>query len=146
MADFRILGSETTLRLTKNGQLLSEIGTIKEQSFKIGVKLITEGYLGELANRHREVFEECSGSFGIVPENESPFVLQNGIYLRALQAGPNDMVVNLGIRLAFPSGVVFRVTFPDLKFETTGDFNSPSRDSFNTMSFSWKSTKYIPSF
>ena len=146
MADFRILGSETTVRITKDGQLLSEITTIKEQTFKIGIKLITEGYLGEVANRHREIFEECSGAFSIVPENETPFQLQEAIYNRARRAGANDTIINLGIRLAFPSGVIFRVTFPDLHFETIGDFNAPSRDAFTTMAFSWKTTKYIPSF
>jgi len=146
MADFRLLGNETTVRLTQNRQLLSEITTVKDVTFKIGIKLITEGYLGELANRHREIFEECSGSFAIVPENETPFTLQNNVYLRALRAGANDMTANLGIRLAFPSGVIFRVTFPDLHFETIGDFNAPSRDAFTTMAFSWKTTKYIPSF
>ena len=146
MADFRLLGNETTVRITQNGQLQSEITTVKDVTFKIGIKLITEGYLGELANRHREIFEECSGSFAIVPENEAAFQMQQNIYQRALQAGANDTLINLGIRLAFPSGVIFRVIFPDLHFETIGDFNAPSRDAFTTMAFAWKSTKYIPSF
>ena len=146
MADFRLLGSETTVRLTKDGALLSEITTVKDVNFKIGVKLITEGYLGELANRHREIFEECSGSFNIVPENNSAFQLQKGVYLRALQAGASDLQVNLGLKLAFPSGVMVKLTFPDLHFETTGDFSAPSRDAFTTMAWSWKTTKYIPSF
>lgn len=146
MADFRILGSETTIRLTANGTLQSEITTVKDFSWKVGIKLITEGYLGELANRHREIFEECSGAFAIVPETTQAFLLQQQVYNRARQAGAADVQINIGIRLQFPSGQVFRVTFPDVHFETIGDFNSPARDSFDTMSFSWKSTKYVPAF
>lgn len=146
MADFRLLGNEVTLRLTSNGALLSEITTIKELTWKIGIKLISEGYLGEMANRHRELFEECSGGFNIVPENEAPFVLQQSIYKRALQAGAADTQINIGARLAFPSGTIFRVTFPDVHFETIGDFNQAGRDSFAAMAWSWKSTKYVPSF
>jgi hypothetical protein len=146
MADFRILGNEITLRVTSGGILLSEITTIKDLTWKLGVKLISEGYLGEVANRQREIFEECSGSFNIVPENAAPFQLQNSIYTRALQAGPADVQINLGIRLAFPSGNIFRITFPDTHYETVGDFNASGRDSFATMAFAWKATKYIPSF
>lgn len=146
MADFRILGDEITLRITKGGELLSEITAIKDLTWKLGVKLITEGYLGEPANRHREIFEECSGSFNIVPENLAPFQLADAIYQRARRAGANDVQINLGIRLAFPSGSIFRVTFPDTHYESLGDFNASSRDSFGTMAFSWKATKYIPSF
>ena len=146
MADFRILGSETTLRITSGGRLLSEITTVKDFTYKLGLKNISEGYLGEMANRHREVFEECSGGFNIVPENLTPFQLQNAVYLRARQAGANDTQINLGIRLEFPSGALFRVTFPGLTFENLGDFNSPSRDAFDTMNFSWKTDKWIPAF
>lgn len=146
MADFRILGSETTLRITSGGLLMSEITTVKDITWKIGIKLITEGYLGELANRHREIFEECSGTFNIVPENPTPFSLQQDIYNRARQAGVNDVQVNIGMRLQFPSGAIFRVTFPDIHFEAIGDFNAPGRDAFDTMAFTWKATKYIPSF
>jgi alkyl sulfatase BDS1-like metallo-beta-lactamase superfamily hydrolase len=146
MADFRLLGNEVTLRLTSNGALLSEITTIKDLTAKIGIKLLSEGYLGEMANRHREIFEECSGTFNIVPENEAPFTLQQQIYSRARQAGAADVQINLGVRLAFPSGTIFRLTFPDLHFETIGDFNQAGRDSFASMAWAWKSTKYIPSF
>lgn len=146
MADFRILGSEITLRITRDGALVSEITTIKDLTWKIGLKLISEGFLGETANRHREIFEECSGSFAIVPENTAAMEMQQAVYDRARRAGAADTVINLGIRLEFPSGTVFRVTFPDIHFETIGDFNASGRDSFATMSFSWKCPKYIPSF
>jgi hypothetical protein len=146
MAELRILGRETTLRITSGGLLLSEITTVKDVTWKLGIKLITEGYLGESANRHREIFEECSGTFNIVPEGTSALSLQQEIYNRARQAGVNDVQVNLGLRLQFPSGALFRVTFPDIHFEAIGDFNAPSRDAFVTMAFTWKSTKYIPSF
>lgn len=146
MADFRILGSETTLRITSGGLLLSEITTVKDFTYKLGLKNIAEGYLGEPANRHREVFEECSGGFSIVPENLTPFDLQNIVYLRARQAGANDKQINLGIRLQFPSGSIFRVTFPNLTFENLGDFNAAGRDVFDVMNFTWKTDKWIPSF
>jgi len=146
MADFRILGSETTLRITSGGLLLADITTVKDFTYKLGLKLIDEGYLGELANRQREVFEKCSGGFNIVPEDLTPFQLQNTVYLRARKAGANDTQINLGIRLEFPSGALFRVTFPDLHFDNLGDFNSPGRDVFDTMAFSWSTTKWIPSF
>ena len=70
MADFRLLGNEVTLRIvTSTGGLLSEITAIKDLTWKLGIKLIDEGYLGEMALRQREIFEKCSGTFVIVPEN-----------------------------------------------------------------------------
>jgi hypothetical protein len=147
MADFRLLGNEVTLRIvTSTGGLLSEITAIKDLTWKLGIKLIDEGYLGEMALRQREIFEKCSGTFVIVPENEAPFTLQQAIYNRARQAGANDIQINLSVRLAFPSGTIFRVTFPDTHYEAIGDFNQTVRDVFANMSFNWSANKYVPSF
>ena len=81
--DFRILGRDTTLRMTQNGVLLNETTAIKVSNFKPVVTLLSEGFLGEAAKRHREIFDEIDVGFTVEPEGSQIFQMQYQLYLRA---------------------------------------------------------------
>lgn len=143
--DFRILGRDATMRLTSNGSLLAETTALKSIKFNPVQTLISEGFIGEAAKRHREVFDEVDISWDVEPEGREIFEMQYGIYQRA-RAGASSLVINVGFRIAFPSGTIVRITVPDIKFGTNGDLNNPGRESFVTMAFAGKSGKFIPNF
>ena len=145
MGDFRILGRDSTMRLTQDGVLLAETTALKNIDFKPVQTLISEGFLGEAAKRHREIFEEVDVSWNVEPEGKEILQMQYAIYNRARQ-GTGNLVINVGFRLAFPSGIVVRITVPDVKFGTNGDLSVPSREAFDTMAFAGKAQKYIPNF
>jgi hypothetical protein len=146
MSDYRILGRDTSLRLTKNGVWMSETTAIKNIDVKPVVTLLSEGFLGEAAKRHVEIFDEVDVSFSVEPEGKQIFQTQYAIYQRARSGGVQNLQINLGFRLLFPSGTIVKLTVPDLKFGNIGDISNSSREAFVAMSFSAKATKYIPSF
>ena len=143
--DFRILGRDTTLRMTMNGALQSETTAIKVSSFKPVVTLLSEGFLGESAKRHREIFDEIDVGFSVEPEGKQIFQMQQELYLRA-RTGQSTVQINLSFRLAFPSGAIFKISVPDLKFSDIGNVDFSSREAFVGMTFAAKSDRYIPLF
>ncbi len=144
--DFRILGRDVTLRLTQDGTLLNETTAVKVSSFKPIVTLLSEGFLGENAKRHREIFDEVDVSFSVEPEGVQIFQMQYALYLRARQGSAPQVQINLGFRLAFPGGRVFKITVPNLKFSDIGNLENPGRESFSAMTFAAKSDRYVPIF
>jgi len=143
--DFRVLGRDHTMRLIQNGQVLAETSALKNIDMKLVQTLLSEGFLGEVAKRHREVFDEVDLSWGVEPEGKQIFQMQNAIYTRARQSS-SSLVINVSFRIQFPSGTIVRITVPDLKFGTNGDMSVPGREQFSTMSFAAKSDRYIPNF
>lgn len=143
MADYRILGRDVTLRMTSGGSLVSEVTAIKSASFKPVQTLLSEGFLGEPAKRHREVFDEVQVSFSIEPEGKKVLEMQMDVYNRARQGQANPVQINLSFRFQFPSGTVVRITVPDLQFDDIGNVDIGARESFVSMSFSAKSNRYI---
>jgi len=144
-ADFRFLGRDQTMRLTQNGELLTEVTAISMTDFKPMQTLLSEGFLGEIAKRHREVFDEIDVAWTVQPEGKAIFQMQEAIYQRA-RGSLAGLQINLGFRIQFPSGTVVKLTIPDLKFGTNGDLSVPGREQFGKMSWAAKAQLYIPSF
>jgi hypothetical protein len=145
--DFRILGRDITLRLTQGGTLLSETTAIKSATFKPVITLLSEGFLGETAKRHREIFDEVDVGFTCEPEGTQIFQMQYAVYQRARTGqAPATTQINLSFRLAFPSGAIFKLSVPDLKFADLGALGFGSREAFAEMSFAAKSDRYLPLF
>jgi hypothetical protein len=144
--DNRILGRDITIRATQGNTLLDEVTAIKNLTVKIGLKLLSEGFFGEAALRHREIFEEIVVNFGIEPEGEQIFRLVYAVYQRSRTGQANPVQINLAFRMQFPSGKIIKITIPDIQFENVGDLNVASRDAFADMTFAAKASKYIPSF
>lgn len=142
MAEQRLFGKEVSIRLTRNGALLREITAIKNFSFEPRQRIVTEGYLGETANRQDEIFEEVGGSFSVHPEGMEALDLQRLIYDRSSRRIANDEKVSVTFRLQFPSGVIARITIPDMKFDPI-PLNAGQRDAYVEMNFTYKATSYL---
>lgn len=142
MSDLRLLGQEVTIRLTQDGNLLSEITSIKDWTFEVRTRILSEGYLGETANRQDEIFEECGGSFTVHPEGTEILSLQRAIFERASRRSVNATRIQSTFRCQFPSGVIARITIPDMFFGPM-PFNAGSRDAYVAMNFTYASSSYI---
>ena len=143
MADYRILGRDTSLRLTQSGSLLAETSAIKNIDFAPEITLSSEGFLNEAGDRHREIFKAIDVSFSIEPEGTQILSTQFALYNRARSGQVNDLQVNLSYRLLFPSGAIARIILPDLKFSDIGKLTNAGRESFIAMSFAAKTDRYI---
>jgi hypothetical protein len=141
--DFRVLGRDITLRATEDGQLLTELTAIQNLNFKINIKLLEEGFLGEGAQRHREIFDSVSLTWGIQPEGKQAFQVCVDVYERARTGQANPVQINMGFRIQFPSQTVVRITVPDIQFDDIGNLNVSSRDAFAAQTFSGKSNRFI---
>lgn len=141
MSEFRILGKSVTVRLTRNGALLSEITAIKSFSFETRHRVITEGYLGETAQRQDEIFDEVGGSIGIHVSGTEILELQRLVTDRSTRRLADDEKVSITFRVAFPNGDSARVTVPDVKIDPIG-LNVGSRDGYVDTTISYKSDRY----
>ena len=143
MSDFRVLGRDVTLRATEGGILLAETTAIKNLQFKINIKLLSEGFLGEAALRHREIFDDVGLTWGWEPEGVQVLSLCRDVYERSRTGQANPVQINIGFRIQFPSQAIARITVPDLQFDDIGNLNISGRDAFADMTFSGKSNRYI---
>lgn len=140
--EFRALGKEVTIRLTRDGALLGTITAIKNFTFQTDQRILSEGYLGETAQRQDEIFDGTSGSFLVHPEDQVPFELQRLIADRSQRRIAVDEEVNATFRVNFPNGQAPKITLPDMHFDPI-PFNVGNRDAYTEMSFSYKTSSYI---
>ncbi len=140
--ELRVLGRSVTVRITQDGALLSEITAIKNFTFETRQKILTEGYLGEGANRQDEIFEEVGGSFTVNPETTQILALQKAIMERSQRRQSGDTVINCTFRISFPNGQVARITIPEMQFDPIV-LNIDARDSYPGMSFTYKSNRCL---
>ena len=142
-SDFRVLGRDITLRMTEDGSLLKESTAIQKLSFKINLKLLEEGFLGEGAQRHREIFDSVGLMWSVEPEGKEIFLLIYDVYQRARTGQANPPKINMGFRIQFASGATVRITVPDIQFDDIGNLDISGRDAFAAQTFSGKSDRYI---
>lgn len=144
MSEFRIMGKSVQIRLTRSGTLLKSITATKNFTFEPRQRIVTEGYLGETAQRQDEIFDEVGGSFTIVPEGAEVLDLQQMIVDRATRRIANDEKVSCTFRISFPDGTINRITIPDMKFDPI-PFTVGGRDAYVEMSFTFKAATYLRS-
>lgn len=142
MAEQRIFGREVTLKITLDGELLSEITAIRSCSFETRHKIVTEGYLGEGAMRQDEILDEVGGSISINPEGPGIFDLQRVVYERSSARSAAPPQINLMFRAQFPGGVRVKITVPDIKLDPI-PLNVGGRDAYPEITLNYKSDKYI---
>ena len=142
MSEYRILGKSVQVRLTQGGSIISEISAIKSFTFESRHRILTEGYLGETAQRQDEIFDEVGGSFAVNPEGTDIFSLQQLIVNRSTVRTANPTQVAATFRVSFPQGTVARITIPDMKFDPI-PFTVGGRDAYVEMSFTYKATGYL---
>lgn len=142
MSEQRIFGREVTLKILLDGQLQTEITAIKSCSFETRQKIITEGYLGEGAQRQDEILDEVGGAISINPEGPGIFQLQRIVYERSSARTAAPPTIDLGFRVQFPGGVSVRITVPDIKLEPI-PFNVSGRDAYPEITLNYKASSYI---
>lgn len=138
--ELRARGQETTLHLVRGNKLEDAITAIRNSSNQLEFKTIAEGYLGEVTNRHDDIFDGTSGSFEAVPEGREIFVLVDFLMQRSerkLSTPLSQNRVNKMEKFVFPNGDQPKILIPDMKFDPIG-INIPARDQYVAVPLSWK--------
>jgi hypothetical protein len=137
----RILGQDVQIRLSRGGNPLTTITAIKSFNFETRTRILTEGYLGEVAQRQDSIFDEVGGTFMVHPESTDLLVFQKFLVDRAIRRQASDEQVVITFRISFPNGQVARIVVPSPEFDPV-NFNSSARDAYVDTTFTYKSDQY----
>jgi hypothetical protein len=140
--EMRLFGREVTIRLTQDGAMLSEVTAVKSLTFETRQRIITEGYLGESAQRQDEIFDEVGGSIALHLEGADILLLQQAVVQRSSKRSANPTKISINFRAQFPNGIVARFTVPDVKFDPI-PFNVSGRDAYVDTTLTYKSNRYL---
>lgn len=111
----RVKGQEVGINIVRGGVLEDTITAILNFDSEDKFEIIEKGYLGELSNRHDDIYNGTSGSLEFNPSTQDYLLFRLAVLDRAQRRTP-DMVFNITKTLFFPNGQTPIVTFPDCKF------------------------------
>jgi hypothetical protein len=137
----RILGRDVQIRIAHNGVPFATITAIKNFTFEVRQRILTEQYQGEVANRQDSIFDEVGGSFTIHPEGKEAFQFQKLLADKAIRRTASEEQITMVFRATFPDGSNVRVTIPEAEFDPV-PMNSSNRDAYVDMGFTYKAEKY----
>lgn len=141
MAENRVFGRDTVLRIAQDGVLLTTITAIKSHTFETRQRIMTENYLGEGSARQDEIFDEVGGNMLIHIEGPEILELQRAVADRASRREADPTQITLTFRITFPGGRVARIVVPDVKFDPI-PLNDPARDAYVEMTLTYKGDRY----
>lgn len=137
----RILGQDVQIRLSQGGKPLTTITAIKNFTFETRQRILTEGFLGETAQRQDSLFDEVGGSFSVQPEDPEILTFQKFLVDRAIRRVADEQQVTIAFRISFPNRKVAKIIVPAPEFDPV-PFNASGRDAYVEMSFTWKAEGY----
>lgn len=114
--DLPIKGQEILLSLVGPQGLESSIDHIKDHTFTFMLDIITEQYLGQVADQFDEIFRGVKIELTFDLANPKTFDFVTGIIDRAQRRAAASLKYSLSTALKFPSGQRRRMLFPDLRF------------------------------
>lgn len=121
----RIKGSEVTAIVTSPDGREDSIDAIGSLSLTIQIELLSEGYLGESANRRDEIYNGVEGSLELHLERGAYFDLVTKIKNRAARRTAATDRFDLMAIFAFPNGdrrraIIRDVHFGEIPVESSG--------------------------
>jgi hypothetical protein len=136
MADvLRLRGSDAQIRLVLNNVLQRTITAVRDITWTTKRDILRQGFLGESADRHDDIFRGNAVEFTVEPESKEIFVFERALINRSSRRTAQANVrVDLSVVWQFPNGDRPRITLLDLKFGDTA-FSIPGRDQFATGRF-----------
>lgn len=139
--DLPIKGQETLFTLTSPGGLEETVDKIKDASFTFDMELITEQYLGQVADEFDDIFRGVSVEITMNIRSPKVFDLVQRIVDRAQRRSAANEQFSVCSRLNFPNGERRRMLFPDLKFAEI-PANIGARDEYAEAKFSMKGSSF----
>jgi hypothetical protein len=137
----RVKGQET--QITVSGPNGVEVGLDAISSFEAEIQqeILSEGFLGEVAERKDEIFRGCTGNLEaqIATADYLRFVAR--VNDRATRRSPATEVWNITTTLNLPGGQRARVQFRDVAFGSL-PLNIGGRDEYVTVGFDWECSSF----
>lgn len=138
----RVKGQEVQIVVSGpgGGQVLG-LDAIASFEAEIQQEILSEGFLGEVAERKDEIFRGCTGSVEaqIATADYLRFVAR--VNDRATRRSPATEVWNITAAMNLPAGGVARVTFQDVAFGAL-PLNVGGRDEYVTVGFDFECSAF----
>src|SRR5574343_670642 len=111
----RIKGQETTVTITRDGNLEAELTDILSFNVTFESEVRTQSYLGEKFERYDDIFKGMKFDMEMHSHSQDwvPFV--KALLDRQMRKNPN-IVFNITSTLLYPNGDTPTITLPDVKF------------------------------
>lgn len=141
MSDLPIKGQETIFTMTSPNGLEETVDKIKDATFTFDMELVTEQYLGQVADEFDDIFRGVSVELTFNVRSPKVYDLVQAIVDRAQRRTAASTQFSVGTRLTFPNGERRRLVFPNLKFAEIPT-NIGARDEYAEAKFSMKGSSF----
>lgn len=125
----RVRGQETSIVVTGPQGVEQAIDAIKSFEAEFEIDILSEGYLGEVAERQDEIFVKVTGNAEIHLPSAAYFAFAQKVIDRSQRRTSANQVFNITTSLTFPDGRRVRTVFQDVSFGSI-PLNIGARDEY----------------
>lgn len=144
MAGKRIKGQETVISVSGPQGNVGAIEAVQSAEFEHEIDILSEGYLGETAERKDEIFMGISGKLELHLPRRDYLAFVDQVIGRAQRRLPANLVFNITTTLTFPDGTIARVLYRDVAFGTSPlSIGGRSEYVSSTIAFEGSSVRFI---
>jgi len=138
----RVKGQEVKIVVSgPGGGLVLGIDAISSFDAEIQQEILSEGFLGEVAERKDEIFRGCTGSVEAQLSSRDYLRFVARVNDRATRRTPATEVWNITAALEMPGGGTAKVTFQDVAFGAL-PLNVGGRDEYVSVGFDWECSAF----
>ena len=114
--DKRIKGQESVIGISGPQGNVGSIDAVSSFELEFQIDILSEGFLGEVAERKDEIFMGVSGKLEVQLPRVDYLGFAQQIVDKAQRRLPANTVFNVTSTLTFPDGRIARVLLPDVAF------------------------------
>jgi len=140
----RVRGQETRIIVSGPRGVEQSIDAVKSFEAEFNIDILSEGYLGEVAERQDEIFIKVTGKMEIHIPSAAYFQFAQSIIDRAQRRTSANQVFNITTSLTFPDGRRVRTVFKNVSFGSI-PLNVGARDEYvsTTLEFATADASFI---
>lgn len=127
--DKRLRGEQVVIAVSGPQGTIASLDAIQSFEVEHEIDILSEGYLGEVAERKDEIFMGVSGKIDLHIEKADYLQFAQLVIDKAQRRIPANTVINITATLTFPDGRVARVLYPNVAIGTL-PLNMSGRDEY----------------
>ena len=126
----RLRGEQVILAVSGPQGTIASIDAIQSAEVSHQIDILSEGYLGEVAERKDEIFMGVAGKLELHIETADYLRFLNLVIDKAQRRIPANTVFNITMTLQFPDGRIARVLYPNVAMGGDLPLNVSARDEY----------------
>lgn len=140
----RIKGNEVVISVSGPNGNEGSLDSIQSFEVEHQIDILSEGYLGETAERQDEIFVKCTGKVELHVSKVEYLSFAQKVIDKAQRRIPGSTVFNITATLLFPDGRRARCIYRDVAFGSV-PLNVGGRDEYvsSTIEFAGSSVRFL---